>query len=349
MRVVLFCVLIALPLFPVFAGVEYPSGVSVGNKNNPRVSLSGFSRLSQVQREQVSTTISAFTSSFGNQVFLPTAVSVVKSQGGPKYEFGVVSAGLPYSVTLDGKLHTKSFEKSLPLLLHEVSHQIAESQMYSIFTENRPQVLWALASRFDDRGRDGSLAFIESTKQKLGQTRSAEEILEEYFMIGVYSDLVHELLADTYTVAFLVSKNTANAADAIYENIAFPGLRGSEAGEQNKQAKYRRFNSITGPLTPGEISESAESSHTATYIARNFVWKNLLKSTRPPSMHRFGNGMLNALVNAYAELTQDFTKEPTIFRDGSYDVPTLNRAFIKAICAEFRISPCSDMALGPIN
>ncbi len=331
-----------------WAGVELPDHVSAGNKQVSKISLGDFLKteggpLTPRESKALTDRLRSMIGILKDSMYVPKEISVIYAPevGVQKYEAGNIWIHLPFSAVDDqGRVSKKTLDQSLPLLIHEVAHHIFESHIYSISLNQKTTVpvIWSFFTAGDPKLEPQSRNFIETTKDLAGmRSRSTDELLKLYFSIASQTDFLLEFFADAIAVF------EAKDPDAIYNSIVFPGLN-------DEMARFRRFDDLHKKLSLAEIELTSGSAYDVTYIARNYLWREVMKpilsTGRTKDLGKFSEQLSRALVSTLAKLTKDFSEEPAIFDSGkgSYIVERINRTLIQSFCEVFN-SPRKDITL----
>ncbi|MGE0762942.1 MAG: hypothetical protein AB7N80_06665 [Bdellovibrionales bacterium] len=240
---------------------------------------------------------------------------------GPAYDDGTIYIKFPFykESPASGKIVRKTAQASLPIALHELSHQILETYIHHHFFNTAPQMIWAFYTRADDLYAQASLDFIERTKGRTPyQKMSAKKIAAHFLEMTTTALPFNEFLSDVIPTLF------ADDADTIYKSVSF--------GDEDPRLHYRRFSHDDQNL---DLEKLKGSEYDSSLPAKLWVWREVFqKNKRKPKPIRFGlliQKIINATLAAFVESTDHFKHSPDLIQDPA----KLNQTLIKHLRLEF--------------
>jgi len=260
---------------------------------------------------------------------LPEQVYFFNHYKGPVYMDGVIAARIPFTETFSiGKIK-KTSSDSIPIHLHELTHQIFETTINNIY-KNHPEVIWAFTSRVDMKGEGPSIEFINNTKHLTRfKNISSKQINDYFFKIRNTAEGYNELFADSVPV-FL----TGNP-DAIFKNIYFKQVAEQGSDVEVLLMKNRRLRKFENDIIP---FSSTRDDHSVFYETRIWIWKNiyqdyyLLKHPNMPKGELLFK-IFEAIIISLKSVTKNFSES-----GNNLNYVELNDNLIQTLKSEFKLN-----------
>jgi hypothetical protein len=276
----------------------------------------------------------------GGRLPLPQTVLFINDPNkGPMYQDGAIFGKFPYYATVKGRKVVKTPAESVPLLLHELTHQVFETYIQKTYMTTRPQMVWAFLTRIDMMGEVASRELIDQTKAATDLNNvSTDDLMQLFGDLSTESTIFNEFLADALPTLYL------DDPDAIYNNAAFKGDKDSEG-----LVASRRYGKDVTAIDLKRLGPFPDE-YSATLPAKVFIWREVRSRMRDGRIKtpfpEVAEHLIRATIDSFDQLTNHLTTNRIQLEK---QMPLLNRTLIGNICRELAISPCMGSPFGSIN